>query len=806
MKFTFSWLKEHLETSISAEDLEMYLTNLGIEVVSVESWREILAPFCVGEVIKSTKHPGAERLSVCEVATASGTVQIVCGASNVRAGLKGIVALPGTFVPGLGGTIKKAKLRGVQSAGMLCSYKEVGLGDLFQDVPQGIAELKSGTDLHRSVAEALGLEDVVFSVDVTPNRPDLLGVCGIARELAVAGVGRFKPFPEVSLGDAPSDIGRQLTISSEVQEGCPTFALALVDNAHKKWADLPHLSKQLALIGAASGEVPVDITNYALFDEPRPLHAFDAEDLLGDLTLRLSKEGEIFEALNGTTYTLDAGHMVLSDEAGIVSLAGVMGGMRGRIKPVSHRILVESAFFTPSWICRTARGLNLITDASLRFERGVDSASVMPGLARAVARLRDAGGVLRGVQVAGKAKSSRPSFTFEPRVLPRLSGVPLDRQPIMSLFDKMGLSPEDKGSSGIKVTPPSWRFDLESEACLVEEIVRFKGYDAILSVPLPPLPPLKPALSATNSAAFLARDFLVTCGLREVITWSFIAREKALAFVDESALIRLGNPCSAEMDVMRPSLIPGLLALVAQHQTRSVDMGRGLCEVGYTYYGSCPGQQYLEAGFVLPPSRRAGWQPSVDPLWQAKSYVMSTLKGLGVRDDDLKVEAVSAVDAKEIFHPHQTGIFKRGPKILAAFGALHPKILEHYGIQGPIYAGILLLDEFSVRHKVLAPPPPSPLQRVTIDLGFLVPRTLSAGSLMRTLNKAVGLECVAIDLFDIFEDAARLGEDKVSLSFRLTLQPHKTQPSDAWLEAHINRAVDAVRPLGAVLRRDAAVA
>jgi phenylalanyl-tRNA synthetase beta chain len=806
MKFTFSWLKEHLDTSISVEDLETYLTNLGIEVASVHAWQKFLAPFCVGEVIKSTRHPEADRLSVCEVATASGTVQIVCGASNVRVGLKGIVALPGTFVPGPGITIKKANLRGVQSFGMLCSYQEVGLGDMFRDVPQGIAELPSSADLHRSVGEALSLEDVVFSVDVTPNRPDLLGVHGIARELAVAGVGRLKPLTEVSLGDAPLDIGRRLILAEDAQQGCPAFALALVDNAHKTWSDLPHLQKQLALIGAASGEVPVDITNYALFDEPRPLHAFDADDLVGDLTLRLSEEGEIFDALNGTSYTLNAGHMVLVDEAGIVSLAGVMGGMRGRIKTVSRRILVESAFFTPSWICRTARGLNLITDASLRFERGVDPASVMPGLARAVGRLREAGGVLRGVQVAGQAQSSRPSFTFEPRVLPRLSGMSLDRQPMLSLFDRMGLSPEDKGASGIKVTPPSWRFDLEGEACLVEEIVRFRGYDAILPVPLPPSPPVKPALSAINSAAFLARDFFVSRGLREVITWSFIAREKALAFVNEAALICLKNSCSEDMEVMRPSLIPGLLTLVAQHQARSVDMGCGFCEIGHTYYGAYPGQQQLEAGFVLPPSKRADWQGPVDLLWQAKSYVASTLRGLGVRDGDLKVEAVSAMDAKDIFHPHQTGVFKRGSKILAVFGALHPRILEVYGLQGPVYAGVLLLDEFSVRHKVLAPPPPSPLQRVTVDLGFLVPRALPSGDLVRALNKAVGAECVTIDLFDVFEDSERLGGDKVSLSFRLTLQPHKTHPSDAWLEAHINRAVDAAKPLGAVLRRDAAVA
>ena len=772
----------------------------------MQSWGQNLAPFCVGEVIKCTKHPEADRLSVCEVTTASGTSQIVCGAVNVRVGLKGIVAIPGTFVPGLGITIKKATIRGVQSEGMLCSYSEVGLDENFKDVPQGIAELPRSADLHGSVADALRFDDTVFSVEVTPNRPDLLGVYGIARELAMAGVGRLKPLSDDSLDGVPSGINRCLTISEEAQKGCSAFALALVECKDKKWLDLPHLQKPLSLIGGASGEVPVDITNYTLFDEPRPLHAFEADDLLGDLTLRLSKDGEVFEALNGTSYTLDAGHMVLSDEEGILALAGVMGGMRGRIKPSSRRVLVESAFFEPSWVCRTARKFNLITDASLRFERGVDPASVMPGLARAVARFKEAGGVLKGVCVVEKVASPRPSFMFDPRVLTRLSGVTIDRQPILSLFKKMGLSPEDKGPSGIKVTPPSWRFDLEGEACLVEEIIRFKGYDSVPAVSLPTLPSLRPSLSVKNTAASLTRDFLVGRGLREVITWSFIGREKALDFVGESSLVCLKNPCSEDMEVMRPSLIPGLLALVAKHQARNVDVGCGLFEVGNTYNGLCPGQQNLEAAFVLPPTKRAGWQVQADRLWQAKSIMQSTLRGLGLREDSLKVEAVVAEDAKAIFHPHQTGVMKRGPKVLAVFGALHPRLLETYGAEGPVYAGVLLLDEFSVRHKVVTPQALSPLQRVSFDLGFLVPKTLPAGNLMRALEKAVGSECVVIDLFDVFEDDVRLGQDKVSLSFRLMLQPTKTQPSEAWLEAHINRAVDAVKPLGAVLRRDAAVA
>ncbi|TGW15226.1 phenylalanine--tRNA ligase subunit beta [bacterium NHP-B] len=804
MKLSFSWLRDHLDTPLSAHDLEKNLMSLGIEVSSVEDGSSMLKSFSVGRIMHVKKHPSADRLSVCRVALPDGDVQIVCGAPNVRVGLKGIVAPPGTLMPALGRTIEKVSIRGVESHGMLCSYEELGLDERMKNASSGIADLGDDVPLDEDVARVLGLDDTVFSLDITPNRPDLLSVYGLARELSVADVGDLNPLSTPSFSQSSQEIGRTLTITPETKEGCPSFALALLKN-DQGWGVDETLAARLQKVGMSSQGMLVDVTNHSMMDTGRPLHVFDADVLEGDLTLRLSEKNEPFEALNGKTYTLQAGHMVLADARGVVSLLGVMGGARGAVTPYTRAVLLESAYFEPSWISRAARHSHLITEASLRFERGVDPCSVLPGLYRATQRLVDAGGVLKGIVSCGKPYQEKPSFVFDPREIQRLSGVSVDNATVFALCEKMGLAPEDSMKTGIRVTPPSWRFDITSGPCLVEEVLRFKGYDHIPTCPLPTLSSHKKGDQPfERRPAEKAKSLLVASGLREVVTWSFISQDKAASCAPEDQLISLANPCSDDMSVMRPSLLPGLLSLVHQHQTRSLDMGLGVFEVGHIYRQQEDHRQRSEAAFVMPPSGRSHWYDQPHNVWQAKAVLLKVLQGLGVRDTSFQIHEGGEISkAYPSYHPKQMGVVRQGKKTLAVFGALHPDVLNHYGVVGPVYGADMVLDRLSLRSRLTAPPLPSPFQRVQRDLGFLVPDTLSVGTLCEAVRKALGSSLVFLDVFDVFVDPALLGEGKQSVAVRLTLQPHDAPADEAWLAGHMDKAVEAVKPLGAVLRRDA---
>lgn len=808
MKFSLNWLTQHLETDASNKVLVDAFTRLGMEVESVIDWAKMLSPFMLGRITHVEKHPQADRLCVCTVEAAGNTHQIVCGGSNVRQGLIGIVALPGTAMPG-GLVIKKARIRDVESAGMLCSYNELGLGEFFEDIPHGIADLSSETDRLGTVAEALHLGTPTIHVDITPNRPDLLGVRGIARELAADGLGTLKSCPYSTDLPAAGTPKHRVIISKDATNACPFFALAQV-----KMVNALEAPSWMQVFLQSAGVTPqgfaVDVTNFLCLDQARPLHAFDAEQIQGDLTVRLAKAGETFEALNDKTYTLNEGDLVICDDTGIVSLAGVMGGKRSAIGPNTKTILLESATFCAKRVSQTSRRLQLISDASIRFERGVDPLSACPGLAQALHMLTEAGGHVTGIATAGKETFLAKTFSYNVEAMQRVTGLSVTSDVQHETFSALGLQPVQKTSSTIEVTPPSWRFDLDleenSDACLVEEVLRFQGFDALPDAPLPESTTHPNTQAFTQQIQNRARRLAVSRTLTEVITWSFISAKKAEHFHREHTLVKLANPRVEDMSVMRPSLLPGLLDAVHFHQARTIDMEGGLFEFGHTYQGTGPFGQNLELACVVPPSLRTSWQGQAPDLWTTKAHSIAILKGLGMREDSFTLSTEPAhLEKFPAYHPGQTGVWVQGNKVLGVFGALHPHTLKLFGLKGPVFALEIFLDRLMLKNTVPKEKTPSSRQRTGFDLGFVLPKTVSCSEMETLMRKTCGKTLVSCDVFDIFEDEKRLGADQKYLAFKFFFQPIDDDKTDIGAENHMEAIIDAVKPLGAILRRDAGV-
>jgi phenylalanyl-tRNA synthetase beta chain len=792
MKFTLAWLKEHLDTKAKVEELADTLTRIGLEVEEVFDPAVKLAPFRVAEVVRCEKHPNADKLSVCEVDTGKGRVQVVCGAPNARVGLKGVFAPVGSYIPGIDLTLTKAKIRGVESNGMLLSERELELSDEHT----GIIELDPQAKVGSSAAAALGLDEAVIEVAITPNRPDCLGVRGIARDLAAAGLGKLKKDTVKPVkGGFPNPVPIALEFDKESADACPVFAGRLVRGV-KNGPSPDWLQRRLKAVGLRPINALVDITNLISYDRGRPLHVYDANKLKGAIRARLGRKGEKFLALDGKTYEVDEDMCVIADERAVLGLGGVIGGEDTGVTEATTNVFIESAYFDPKRTARTGRKLGIQSDARYRFERGVDPDFVVLGLELATELvLQLCGGEPSKITIAGKPPKPNRPFKFDFGQVERLSGLELDNREIKRLLASLGIELHGKGKH-VKAAPPSWRPDISGAADLVEEVVRLIGVDQVPATPMRREAGVaRPVLTEMQKRQRLARRVLAARGLVEAVTWSFIPHEEARLFGGGQATLTLSNPISTELAQMRPSLLPGLIAAAQRNRDRGFADG-ALFELGQAYRGACPEDQFVAAAGVrfgrsalIGSGRHWSGEAAAADAFAAKADAIAALAALGVSQASLSVTR----EAPGWFHPGRSGALKLGPKtVLGLFGELHPDVLAKLKIEPPIAGFELYLDALAQARRGAKALEASDLQPVRRDFAFLVGRDTAAGDVVRAAAGADRALISDVGVFDVFTGQG-VPSGKKSLAIEVTLQPKDKTLTDAEIEAVAEKVIAAVK-------------
>jgi phenylalanyl-tRNA synthetase beta chain len=783
MKFSLEWLKQHLETDASAEEIAEKLTAIGLEVESLSNPAEALAPFRVAKVLTAEKHPQADKLQVLTVDAGTGeNIQVVCGAPNARAGMLGVFGPPGAYIPGSDMTLKVAAIRGVESRGMMCSARELELGDDHS----GIIELPDDAAVGVPYSEYAGLGDPVFEVAITPNRQDCMGVRGIARDLAAAGMGKLKPLavPQIE-GSFPCPV----PIRIEDPDGCPAFfgrAIKGVRNGSSpEW-----MQRRLKAAGQRPISALVDITNYVMLDHGRPSHAYDIAKLTGGLTARAAREGEKVLALNEKEYSLEPFMTVIADDRQVHDIGGIMGGEDSGVSDATSDVLLEVAYFTPERIARTGQALGLTSDARSRFERGVDPAFLDDGLAILTGLIVDiCGGEPSAAVRAGHPPVERRVIQFEFARTKALSGIDVPEQRQREILTSLGFEVD-----GNEVVVPTWRRDLEGPADLVEEVARIVGYDQVPSTPLDRAPGVaEPTATRSQLIERRVRRTAAARGLDEAVTWSFISEKEAEAF--GGADWRLANPISEDLKVMRPSLLPGLIAAARRNLDRGASSVR-LFEVGRRYLADAehPTLSLLLAGERRSRDWRSGKAQPFD-VFDVKAEVSALLEAAGVPVPNLQVFP----DAGPTWHPGRSAKLGLGPKtILASFGELHPRLQKELDAPAGAVAAEMYLDAIpaprSSGHARSAYAPPA-LQAITRDFAFVVPADLTADNLLRAIRGADKAAITGVRLFDRFETS-----DGLSLAFEVTLQPIEKSFTDEQIGEISHRVVAAAEKVGARLR------
>jgi phenylalanyl-tRNA synthetase beta chain len=791
MKFTLSWLKEHLETSAALDEIVEALTRVGLEVEGVENPAEKLAPFTIARVLTAERHPQADKLQVLTVDAGTGeTLQVVCGAPNARAGMLGVFGAPGAYVPGSGITLKVAAIRGVESRGMMCSVRELELGDEHD----GIIALPEDAPVGARYAEWAGLDDPVIDVSVTPNRQDAMGVYGIARDLAAAGLGTLKP---LQVRDVPESFPCPVEIRIEDPDGCPAFYGRVVRGV-RNGPSPAWLQQRLKAVGQRPISALVDMTNYVMLSYGRPLHVYDLAKLSGAVTARRARDGEEVLALNGKTYRLDPTMTVIADEAGVHDIGGIMGGEHSGVTEETTDILIECAYFDPEHIARTGQKLGLTSDARSRFERGVDPAFVEPGLALAAAMAIDlaAGEASETVRVGAPPLGAR-TVSYRPARCLELGGLDVPEPRQRDILERLGFGVEQGESWTISV--PSWRRDVAGAADIVEEVIRIEGIDHVPSTPLARAPGVaRPTATPEQLVERRVRRTAAARGLNEAVTWSFISEAEAAPFGGSAWVLE--NPISEEMKAMRPSLLPGLLAAAARNAARGAGSVR-LFEVGRRYFadGERPTLGIVLAGDRTARDWRTGRAQGFD-AYDAKAEALAILAAAGAPVDNLQVLS----PASGVYHPGRSARLALGPKnALAEFGELHPSTLKAFDLSGPVVAAEIFLDAVPQKRggtgrmrPAYAPPA---LQAVTRDFAFLVPLSLEADRLVRAVRTADKQAIAAAALFDVFTGAG-VPEGQKSLAIEVTLQPTEKSFTEEDLKAISDKIVAAAAKLGATLR------
>jgi phenylalanyl-tRNA synthetase beta chain len=782
VKTTIAWLTTHLDTEASLDAIVERLVMLGHDVDGVENRAEGLEPFTVAAVVSAERHPNADRLKLCVVDTGKGRVQVVCGAPNARAGMKGVFAPAGTVIPRSGAVLRETVIRGVASRGMLCSADELKLGD----DRDGIIELAEDAPVGARYADLIGIGDPVLDIKVTPNRADCLGVRGIARDLAAAGLGHLKPLDATPV---PGRFRSPIAIEIEDRPACPLFLgrhiRGLRNGPSPSW-----LRRRLEAIGLRPISALVDITNFLTFDVNRPLHVFDSGRLDGGLTVRLARSGETLLALNGQEYPLDPKITAIADRSGVQSLGGVIGGEATGCTEATTEVLIEAALFDPVRTAATGRRLNISSDARYRFERGLDPEFVAPGLEIATRLVLElCGGEASEVIVAGAVPEWRRHYVLRAERPETLGGIEMERPECAAILRALGCTVEPTLWDDLSVEPPSWRGDIEGEADLVEEVLRIKGYDHIPPVPLDREAALpRPALAPARRRSELVRRTLAARGLTEAVGFSFVSTREAELFGGARPELRLVNPISADLDAMRPSLLPGLVAAARRNADRGFP-DAALFELGPAYRDdTSDGQALVAAGLRAGRTGARHWRaPAREAdLFDAKADALAALAAMGTPVESIQI----AADPPPWHHPGRAGTLRLGPKLLGTFGELHPAVLEALDARPPIVAFEAFLDAVPEPRGGRAKPPLqlSVLQPVERDFAFIVDRALPAETLLRAARgvdrKLVG----AIRLFDVYEGRG-LPEGKKSLAISVVLQPREATLTDAEIEGFSQRLV-----------------
>lgn len=809
MKFTLSWLKQHLTTEADLDTVVATLTKIGLEVEHVHDPAALLKDFVIAAVIEASPHPNADRLRVCRVDIGAGApIQVVCGAPNARAGLKSVFAAPGAYIPAKKITLGTGVIRGVESLGMLCSGAEL---EISAD-HDGILELPADAPVGAVYAQWAGLDDPVIDINLTPNRPDAMGVFGIARDLAAAGLGSLVPSP---IPPVPGQFPCPVAVARDFDEAdahlAPAFALRLVRGV-RNGPSPAWLRNRILSIGLRPINTLVDITNFLAFDRARPLHVFDAKKIAGNLSVRRARAGETLQALDGRTYQLDENIVVVADDKGVESLAGIMGGEASGCDETTSDVLIESALWDPANIARSGRQLGIVSDARYRFERGIDPGFCLPGLEYATKLiLETCGGAASDIVCAGKIPEEKSGFLFPWSDVQRLTGLALSSSEMAAILERLGfsLAGVPSNSNLVMVKAPSWRPDIVGTADIVEEIVRIAGLDQIAAQPLPREDTriIAPVLNLMQRRTRSAKRALAANGLIEAITWSFLSHKQATLFGGGGAELTLVNPIAAELSDMRPSLLPGLI-IAAQ---RNADRGFGdlaLFEVGQIFKGADPADQKTAAsGIRRATARGAGpgrhWaagSATVD-IFDAKADAFALLNALGVPLGGLQI----APAGPSWFHPGRCGTLHLGPKtIIGHFGEIDPRMLDALDVAGPIVGFELLLDDIPAPKSKPTKTKPKlelsefmPLER---DFAFIVDRTVQAADLLKAAQAADKLLVTQVTLFDVYEGKG-IPEGKKSIAIAVTLQPRDKTLTEAEIDAVAGKIVaEVAKKTGAHLR------
>jgi phenylalanyl-tRNA synthetase beta chain len=783
VKFTLSWLKEHLETDEPLEKLADKLTMIGLEVEHIDDKAKALAPFTIARVISAEQHPNADRLRVCMVDTGDGSapVQVVCGAPNARAGLVSVFSAPGTFIPGKNITLGIGTIRGVESRGMLCSAAELQISEDHD----GIMELPADAPIGAAYAQWAGLGDPVLEINLTPNRQDCTGVHGIARDLSAADMGKLKdPAIRPIKGEFPCPV----KVTVEDAALCPGFALRLVRGV-KNGPSPEWLQQRLTSIGLRPINALVDITNFMTYDRARPLHVFDAAKVKGNLTVRRARDGETLLALDGRTYTLDSNVCVIADDHGVESLAGIMGGEASGCSEATTDVLIESALWNEINIAQTGRKLGINSDARYRFERGVDPAFMVPGLEMATKLVMDlCGGTPSENIVVGKAFGEDRVIDFPLTEVKRLAGIEVPQPEMKRILGHLGFMMAGPGPV-VKVAVPSWRTDVHGKADIVEEIVRIVGVD---KVPMTPFDrgdaPRKPVLTQIQLRTRRAKRALAARGMVEAVTWSFISKPHAELFGGGQSELSLANPIASDLSDMRPSLLPGLVAAVQANADRGFP-DVALFEVGQVFRGDKPEDQLVAAsgvrhGFASSKGLGRHWSgtATADAL-DAKADAFAVLAAAGAPMQALQVIS----GGPGWLHPGRSGTIQIGPQnVLGYFGELHPRALEALAADGPMIAFEVILDRIpAAKQKATRAKPVlelSAFQPVSRDFAFIVDRAVKAGDIVRAAQGVDKKLITEVTVFDVYEGKG-IDDGKKSVAIAVSIQPREKTLTDQEIDA-----------------------
>ena len=786
MKFSISWLKEHLDTTASVDEIAETLTKIGLEVEEIFNPASRLDGFVTAEVETYERHPYSDHLGLLTVHTGKEKLQVVCGAPNCRQGLKGIFAPVGVVIPYYNEELKVGKIRGVESFGMMCSEKELGVGEDHN----GIIELPANTPIGRPAAEALDI-DPVIEINITPNRAECLGVRGVARDLAAAGLGTLKP---LKILKTAGTFKSPINVKVEDFTACPVYVGRYIKNVNNKAETPKWMKDRLTAIGLRPISPLVDITNYINYDMARPLHVFDADKLRGDITVRMAKDGEKFVSLEDKEYMLDDKSLGICDEEGVQCLGGIMGGAAKGCCDETQNVFLECALFTPECIARTGRKFGIDSDSRYRYERWVDPKSNILGSDYATQMILDiCGGEASEVVIAGSEPEDERVAYIRPGRIKDLIGIEVSREKIVEILNNLGFKTSEEDGK-IKAVSPTWRGDIEGEHDLVEEVVRMIGLDSIPAESLPHGKFPKQVLSPAQRRAVTLKHELASRGMYETVTWSFTDSNLAKDFRKGREPVLLFNPIAADLDEMRPSVLPNLLLAVKNNTARGYG-NVALFEVGPEFYGRKPGEQnQVAAGVRCGMTAKKDWNGSARAydVFDAKADALAAIAAANGPFENAQI----TLDAPAYYHPGRSGTLRLGKNVLAYFGEIHPGVLKKFGIKQRVMAFEVILSNIplprSSNDKAKKKLELSSFQPVDKDLAFVVDKTVPAVNLM-TAAKTADREFIAdVRVFDVYE-GENLPEGKKSIALALTFQPKDKTFTDQDIENLMNKVIQEMK-------------